>query len=111
VHQSSYHCHTCYRCVEDFDHHCKFLNNCIGRVNYSNFIRLLITVSFYCVLNIGQGIWVFVLAVQDDQYNNEIISRWGTLVCIIVTFLILIPVASLLFFHFYIVCCLETSTI
>ena len=30
----SYHCKRCGRCTEDFDHHCKFLNNCIGRKNY-----------------------------------------------------------------------------
>lgn len=30
----SYHCKKCGRCAENFDHHCKFLNNCIGSKNY-----------------------------------------------------------------------------
>ncbi|MCB0370870.1 MAG: hypothetical protein KDD45_15965 [Bdellovibrionales bacterium] len=29
-----FHCKRCRRCVEFFDHHCKWLNNCIGAKNY-----------------------------------------------------------------------------
>lgn len=28
------HCGPCNRCCEEFDHHCKWLNNCIGTENY-----------------------------------------------------------------------------
>ena len=27
--------------MEDFDHHCKWLNNCIGGQNYSQFVALI----------------------------------------------------------------------
>jgi palmitoyltransferase len=39
---SSKHCISCNRCVVRFDHHCKWLNNCIGALNYKQFITLLI---------------------------------------------------------------------
>lgn len=37
----SSHCRTCDNCVENIDHHCTYLNNCVGRRNYTSFLWLL----------------------------------------------------------------------
>ncbi|XP_028026774.1 probable palmitoyltransferase ZDHHC11 [Bombyx mandarina] len=37
------HCSICNKCVDQFDHHCKWLNNCIGNRNYLPFIASVIT--------------------------------------------------------------------
>ena len=34
----SYHCNVCKRCVERYDHHCPWVNSCIGSHNHSYFI-------------------------------------------------------------------------
>lgn len=39
---STIHCVYCNRCVEGFDHHCKWLNNCIGKANYKAFCGLIV---------------------------------------------------------------------
>ncbi|ETW09078.1 hypothetical protein H310_01538 [Aphanomyces invadans] len=42
------HCHTCQSCVVLMDHHCPWVNNCIGIGNAKNFILLLLYVAMLC---------------------------------------------------------------
>lgn len=39
VHVHSMHCKYCDKCVSHFDHHCMWLNTCIGAENYGTFFR------------------------------------------------------------------------
>lgn len=61
----SFHCKKCERCVEYFDHHCKWLNNCIGAKNYFEFFGLILLVLLLflvcCALN------AFVLQNNSDR--------------------------------------------
>lgn len=53
VNERTKHCGEWNRCVELFDHHWKWLNNCIGAKNYKTFIILIILVgiqTFYYTL-------------------------------------------------------------
>ena len=45
------HCLICQKCVDEFDHHCFWVGNCIGKNNYFFFFIFLIYIMFNTVLN------------------------------------------------------------
>ncbi|XP_015333766.1 palmitoyltransferase ZDHHC19-like, partial [Marmota marmota marmota] len=41
------HCETCNICVEEFDHHCRWINNCVGHRNIRLYLLLLLSLCLY----------------------------------------------------------------
>lgn len=39
------HCRTCHKCTSDFDHHCDFLNQCIGGKNYTPWFTMVASLT------------------------------------------------------------------
>jgi palmitoyltransferase len=50
------HCLICKICVDRFDHHCFWLDNCIGKENYNLFVAFLFYINLYILFNFGVSI-------------------------------------------------------
>ena len=110
VHEESLHCQDCRKCVKHFDHHCIWLNTCIGEANYHYFFK---TVSFTFVLVLVHFFTILTFAVlyfMDLEDMKQTASEWfqtgrkEVLMGINLSFLILtaflaMPLFQLFYFH------------
>ena len=67
----SRHCAICNQCVERFDHHCPYINNCVGIRNHNAFLAFIISLFMLIISVIISNI----LHLADPCKINDELSR------------------------------------
>lgn len=65
----AHHCRICKRCIKKLDHHCPWINNCVGERNQKYFLQFLVYVGILAVYSIILIILTWMS--ETDNISNE----------------------------------------
>eukprot|EP01084_Bolivina_argentea_P022215 41299_1 len=100
------HCYLCDRCVIVYDHHCPFIDHCVGIKNYRLFVSFMFVQGFV-------SSWTFYIAVNCLFFSANSMYNWIQFGLRIMLFLWMlyqcIVVWIMLSFHFFAISIAQTS--
>lgn len=65
VSEKAKHCSACNKCIYDFDHHCIWLNTCVGGKNYRLFLTMLVLIVIGTMIVFLNSLLQFIGSFQD----------------------------------------------
>ncbi|KAK1141615.1 Eukaryotic peptide chain release factor GTP-binding subunit [Aspergillus melleus] len=100
-----YHCRVCDNCVETLDHHCVWLNNCVGRRNYRYFFTFVSSSTLLALFLLGASLaHVLVYRSQEAISFGTAINKLRVPWAMVIYGAVAAPYpASLWAYHFFLV--------
>ncbi|KAL3466767.1 DHHC palmitoyltransferase-domain-containing protein [Aspergillus heterothallicus] len=100
-----YHCRVCDNCIETLDHHCVWLNNCVGRRNYRYFFAFVSTSTLLALFLLGASLaHILVYRSQEGVSFGSAIDKWRVPFAMVIYGAIAAPYpASLWTYHLFLV--------
>lgn len=113
VSESTKHCNACGKCIIGFDHHCIWLNHCIGLKNHSLFIIFLIFLNL-AVLSLSLLLLNLLMKyreiegmkIKSIRGKEPVVTFWKvmTIIFTILNFCVFLFLLQLFLFHVYLKC-------
>jgi hypothetical protein len=64
-----YHCDICKVCVKQYDHHCTWINNCVGKHNILRFIIFLVLLEIVIAWNEVVSVFATISLLSNENYK------------------------------------------
>lgn len=92
--QTSFHCLYCGCCIELFDHHCPYVNNCLGSRNTKFFLIFVATYFLFLVSAFMDTIRFIVESLTDQDSKLDDIIDINSAVVLLVLIALNLPLAA-----------------
>lgn len=95
------HCRDCNNCVEEFDHHCPWVCNCVGKRNYRYFVGFIFALTFWIVWVLFWSLFLLVRDAVRDDLSTSVSDNPFAAILVLVAFSFAWCLCSLSSYHCY----------
>ncbi|KAH7678123.1 palmitoyltransferase protein [Dioscorea alata] len=98
----AHHCRVCKRCVLRMDHHCVWINNCVGHANYKIFFVFVLYAVTACIHSMALLVGSATDLLHKDQQSGAS-SKTSYIICGVLLFPLTVALGILLGWHVYLI--------
>merc|ERR1719154_111311 len=81
--ERAHHCSVCQRCIKKMDHHCPWVNNCVGEQNQKFFVLFTLYIALLSIHSLFLGFNHFINCIHGDWKTCTVYSPPATVVFIL----------------------------
>eukprot|EP00268_Persea_americana_P017731 TRINITY_DN1858_c0_g1_i1.p1 TRINITY_DN1858_c0_g1~~TRINITY_DN1858_c0_g1_i1.p1 ORF type:complete len:283 (-),score=23.48 TRINITY_DN1858_c0_g1_i1:465-1313(-) len=99
----AHHCRVCRKCVLRMDHHCVWINNCVGHANYKVFFVFVLYSVTACIHSLALLIGSTAYGIHKDQDPSGGSSNTPYIICGVLLVPLTVALSILLGWHIYLI--------
>ena len=90
-----FHCKKCNKCILRHDHHCEFVNNCVGKNNHCKFLKFIILAALHSTFI---AVYCILYMVKQFDSPETLFDNPAHIICIVIFVIAVMISLTMIFF-------------